>query len=201
MFAAIEKFSEPRQHTIAALGAFSTLAAVVVSLALALVAQRSSRTRIRAKAYASFIFHSSLEGKPKPKYVSVSIANVGLMSASIPLSCFHWKIPFNKEIWMVNPWDVSQHDPWVPQHKYPAEIRPRGSDTFFIGSRERFRETMSEIFAKAGRFRWRYYFIRARVVTEDGKIFKVKLDKEVRREIAEARRTAFAAPRLAVKSG
>ena len=127
----LEKFSEGNQHTIAALGAISTLAAVVVSLVLALITQRSSRTRIHARAAVSVLLHSTLEGKPKPKYVTVTITNVGLMPVMIPFSFFHWKIPFKSSSWMINQWDYSKHDPWVPQRTYPAEIRPRGSATFF----------------------------------------------------------------------
>jgi hypothetical protein len=89
----LEQFSEANQHTIAALGAISTFSAVVVSLVLASIAQRSSRTRINARTAVSVILHSTLEGKPKPKYVTVAITNVGLMPVMIPLSFFHWKVP------------------------------------------------------------------------------------------------------------
>jgi hypothetical protein len=88
----LEQFSEVNQHTIAALGAISTSAAVVVSLVLALIAQRSSRTRINARAAVSVMIHSTLEGKPKPKYVTVAITNVGLMPAMIPLSFSTFRI-------------------------------------------------------------------------------------------------------------
>jgi hypothetical protein len=87
----LEQFSEANQHTIAALGAVSTLAAVVVSLVLASIAQRSSRTRIKASASVRVIVHSTLEGKPKPEYVTVAITNVGLLPGIIPFSFFHWK--------------------------------------------------------------------------------------------------------------
>jgi hypothetical protein len=84
----LEQLSAANQHSIAALGAISTFAAVVVSLVLASIAQRSSRTRINARAAVSVILHSTLEGKPKPKYVTVAITNVGLMPVMIPFSFF-----------------------------------------------------------------------------------------------------------------
>ena len=87
--------------------------------------------RIKARAAVSVIVHSTLEGKPKPRYITVEITNVGLMPVTIPLSFFHWKMPFKRGYWMINPWDYSQHDPWVPQRIYPFEIKPRGSATFF----------------------------------------------------------------------
>src|ERR1700722_1631217 len=119
----LEKLSEAYQHTIGALGAISTFAAVVVSLVLASIAQRSTRTRIKARAGVSVIVHPTLEGRPKPEYVTVMITNVGLMPVMIPLSFFRWKLPFQRRYWMMNPWDYTQHDAWVPQRTYPAEIR------------------------------------------------------------------------------
>ena len=73
MLAWLERFSDTHQHTIAALEATSTFAAVVASLALALLAHRSSRTRIRAWVKVSFIVHQTLEGKPKPEYLTVTL--------------------------------------------------------------------------------------------------------------------------------
>ena len=58
----LEQLSEANQHTIAALGAISTFAAVVVSLLLASIAHRSNRTRLKARARVSVIFHPTLEG-------------------------------------------------------------------------------------------------------------------------------------------
>jgi len=192
----LEQLSEAHQHTIAALGAVSTFAAVVVSLVLASIAQRSSRTRINARAAVSVIFHATLEGKPKPEYVTVSITNMGLMPVMIPLSFFRWRIPFRSGFWMTNPWDYIQHDPWVPQRIYPAEIKPRGSATFFISELANFRSTTAEMLQEVRHMRWRVRFLSAIVLTEDGKIFKVKLDKPIRRELAKARRTAKALDHL-----
>ena len=127
----LEQLSESYQHTIAALGAISTFAAVVVSLLLASIAQRSRRTRIKARARVSVIHHSTLAGMSKPKYVAVEITNVGLMPAVIPFSYFHWKVPLHSGYWMMNPWDYVEHDPWVAKRTYPFEIRPRRSETFF----------------------------------------------------------------------
>lgn len=53
-----------------------------------------------------------------------------------------------------------------------------------------FRRTMLESFARTRYFRWRLYWIRALVRTDDGMIFRVKLDKSVRKELAELRRDA-----------
>jgi hypothetical protein len=191
MFVAIEQFFQAHQYTVAAVSAFSTLAAVLVSLGLALIAQRSSHTRIKVHVSARVIMHPSLIGKPKPEYVTASITNVGNLSAHIPFSFFHWKIPFNGgRSWMVNPWDYRQHDPWVPLRHYPAEIKPRGSMTVFLSDLAGFRTTMAEAFNDVHHFRWRLRFIKAVAVTEDGRIFKVKVDKKIKGELAKARETS-----------
>lgn len=190
MFDALEQFSQAHQHTIAALGALATVAAVLVSLVLALIAQRTHRTRIKANASVSFIDHETLKGKPKPEYITVMITNLGLMPVVIPFAFFHWKFPFKSDYWMVNPWDSAQHDPWVPHRQYPVEIRPRHSQTFFITEMSTFKETMTDMFLRARPSWWRARFIKAIVVTDDAKIFKVKLDRPLRRELAELRRAA-----------
>jgi hypothetical protein len=178
MFDALEQFSQAHQHTIAALGAVSTFIAVVVSLALALLAQRASHTRIMARVSASVILHPSLEGKPNPEYVTVSITNIGNLPALIPLSFFRWKVPFGGGSWIVNPWDYQQHDQWVPQR--------------FLTDLAGFRATMAEMFNEVRYYRWRLRFVRAIVITEDGMIFKAKIDKKIRGEVAKARSTAKA---------
>jgi hypothetical protein len=94
MSAWLEHFSETNQHTIAALEAASTFAAVVVSLVLALLANRSSRTRTRVSVQVQFIFRPTLDGKTKPEYVTATITNIGVMPASIPISFLAWKVPF-----------------------------------------------------------------------------------------------------------
>ena len=90
MFGQLESFSEIHQHTIALMEALSTFAAVVISLMLATLAQRS--VRIKARAAMSEFIHPTLEGKRK-EYVTVTVTNVGQMPAMIPLSFFQWQIP------------------------------------------------------------------------------------------------------------
>lgn len=192
----LDQLSEANQHTIAALGAVSTFAAVVVSLVLALIAQRSSRTRIKCRAELCFIYHPSLEGRPGPEYVTVSIRNVGLMPAIIPMSFFHWKLPFHRGYWLAQPWDSGQQDRWVPQRIYPAEIRPRASMTFYLSEIGVFRTTLAETLQQVRYLRWRIRFLKAIVRTDDGKLFKVKIDKAIRRELAKIERSAKAVGHL-----
>jgi hypothetical protein len=192
----LERFSDTHQHTIAALEAVSTFAAVVVSLVLALLAHRSSRTRIKAWVNVSFIAHQTLEGKPKPEYLTVRVTNIGLMPVSISMGFFQWKLPFHREYWQITPWDYARHDPWVPQRVYPTEIKPRSSQTFFLQDIATFRSTMAESLQPIWLARWRIRFIKAIICTDDGQLFEAKLDKEVRRALPKIARTAKALSRI-----
>jgi hypothetical protein len=123
-------------------------------------------------------------------YVTVLIQNLGLQPVSIPLSFFHWRVPlqwgepFNRQGWLVTPWDYSQEDPLVPQKHYPVEIRPRSSETFFLADMDMFRQQFGEVFATANSFqRFRFRFLKARLLTDDGKLFDVRLSPQLRHEL------------------
>jgi hypothetical protein len=135
------------------------------------------------------MMHPTLEGR-ELKYVTATVTNVGQTPAMIPFSFFRWKVPFRRGFWMINPWDYTAHDSWVPQRVYPTEVRPRSSETFFLSELARFRTTMAEMFSETRRARWRLRFAKAFVITADNKIFKVTLDEEIRHELANVRRTA-----------
>jgi hypothetical protein len=183
MFDTIEVFFRAHQYTTAALGVAATFSAVILSLVLALVSQRANRTRIKARASISVILHSTLEGKAKPTHVTVFVRNVGIMPVMIPFSFFHWRVPFGRAGWLVNPWD-SQGDKWVPKKTYPVEIKPRSSENFFLGEISVFRTELRNMFAGANFLqRLRFRFLRARVLTDDGRMFNVILDRSLRKEL------------------
>jgi len=144
----IEQSATLHQHTIAALGAISTFLAVLVSLGLALISLRSNRTRIKGNIGVSFIHHELLAGSPPPEYITVSITNVGLLPAIIPMAYFYWKVAFHKSYWLINPLDFVGLPPLVPRRVYPTEIRPRASETFFLSEIEVFRSSMAEGFQR-----------------------------------------------------
>lgn len=107
-----------------------------------------------------------------------NITNTGIMPLSIPFAFFHWRAPFKRGTWFITPHDYSASDEWVPQKKYPVEIKPRRCETF--------RDQFGEIFAAANFFdRCRYYFFKAIVITDDGKIFKVAINRRLRKELRE----------------
>jgi hypothetical protein len=197
VFDQLETFSREHQYTISALGVVGTFCAVIVSLTVALIAQRSNRTQIMAYVSKSVIHHSTLEGKVKPTYVTVHIKNKGLLPVAIPFSFFHWRVPFRRDGWIVNPWDYSQGDDWIPQRRYPFEIKARAAETFFLADIETFRSETQKLFA-GNTFveRCGLHFLRARVITDDGLIFDAKLDRSIQKEISAIRSAASKAAAL-----
>jgi hypothetical protein len=187
----LEEFSKAHEHTIVTLEAVSTFAAVVISLCFAIVAQRTNRTRVHATVSVNVIDHSTLSGKTKPRYIFVNVRNAGIMPVHIPLSFFHWTLPLQQETLMVLPHDYSQADPWVPQKQYPVEIKPRSSEGFFLTEIEMFRDQMRKNLSEANfldRCRWR--FLRARLITDDDKMFRVTLASSMRNELRRLRSEA-----------
>lgn len=179
----IEIFFKDHQHTLAALAALSTLAAVVVSLVVTYISQRSNRTRIKANVTVNLILHSSLEGKPQPKYICVSVTNLGIMPATIQFAFFCWKLPFERGSFLVNPLDFYGDD-WFPKRTYPIEIKPRSSVMVCLSEISVFREMCRDkIIGNRVFNRFRFRFMRAIVVTDDSKIFKVRLDRSLRKEL------------------
>jgi hypothetical protein len=95
MLQELEEFFGTHQHTVAALEAGSTFAAVVVELALSLVSRRANRTRIKASAASTIIMHETIEAPDYPGYVTVDIMNNGILPVMIPLISFTGEYPSN----------------------------------------------------------------------------------------------------------
>ena len=186
MWSELENFFETHQHTVAAAEAFGTVSAVVVSLFLATLVRRAHRTRVKAVLSMSVIQHSSLKGKERPRYLTVTIANDGMLPASIPFSYFRWRVPFSRTDWFIVPRDYTAHDPWVPVRKYPFVIAPRRSETFFAADTGELQSLLRKI-ANETKPGWRFRFLRARVLTEDGISFRAKIDRSVRKELLAIR--------------
>ena len=187
MLSAIEIFFTAYQHTVAALAAMSTFAAVVVSLVVTYISQAANRTRIKASATIMFVMHSSLKGKPKPTYMTVSITNLGILPATVQFSFFYWRLPFAKGVMLITPLDSSGDD-WISKRTYPFEIKPRQSETFYLSEISVFRESISKNVSTSGFFRRLLFrFLHARVITADGRTFDVKMDRSLREELRKLR--------------
>jgi hypothetical protein len=184
-----EEFFSAHQFTIAALGVIGTFLAVVVALFTSVAALRVSRTRISARVSINAIHHTSLEGRERPKYLTVRISNLGTMPVHIPLSFFHWKLPFRGGVFTVVPHDYSAGDQWVAQKKYPVEIKARGTEIFFLSSIGIFHDTARQhLIGKSIWSRLRSRYLSAFVTTDDGKTFNVEVERPLRRELAQLRK-------------
>ena len=110
------------------------------------------------------------------------------MPVHIPTGFFHWKLPFERGLHVVMPLDYGAGDAWVPQRKYPVEIKPRSSEMFFLSDISGFRDYMRRDFIGTSFWsRLRSRFLRGLVFTEEGKVFKVVFDSSLRKELARLR--------------
>src|SRR6266568_8419967 len=183
MLNVVEEFCTNHQHTIAALGALGTLAAVIVSLGLAWRAARANRTRLRASVDMLLVMHSTVDPKSPPRYVSVSITNTGNSALRLPFSFFSWKVPFNRDYWLVNPLDGYAGDAFIPQKRYPVEIQPRASETFYISDAQTFEEMRVKMRKETrGLAKLCIRFIRAVIRTDDGAIFAGTVSRGIRNQ-------------------
>ena len=177
----IEEFFKAHQYTIAAIAAAGTLAAVVTSLALAFLARRADRTRLKARADIVRIFDAPLDGKSGPtRFLKVRITNIGKFPLQIPSVFFYWKVPFKREFMEVPGLDFIG-SPLIPPQHYPSVISPRASAHFTIWDADTFKQEVKRMRgANTLADRLRFHFIRAFVQTADGKTFRVKLSPGIR---------------------
>ena len=177
----IEEFFKAHQYTIAAIAAAGTLAAVVTSLALAFLARRADRTRLKARADIVRIFDAPLDGKSGPtKFLKVRITNIGKFPLQIPSVFFYWKVPFKRAPMVIMPLDMTG-SALIDKKSYPIEVAPRMRENFFISDLANFKQTVKSM-RGADTFadRLRLRFIRAVVETDDGRTFRVKLHRGIR---------------------
>lgn len=185
MLEGFEQFCKEHEKTIALVEAFSTLAAVIVSLILASFAARANRTRLKAWVDIRRIVHSTIPPETRLRYLAATITNRGITPLRVPFSFFHWQLPGQQNAsLMVNPLDAYATDKWVPQQTYPVEILPKASHSFIVSDVATFQETFKEVIQKE-RFLKRilYRFIRVTILTDDGVRFRAKVGKLVRNEM------------------
>jgi hypothetical protein len=165
----IEEFFKAHQHTIAAIAAGSTFAAVLTSLWLAWRARRADQTKLKAVAT---LVYDTIDQESAPLNLQVTITNRG----KFPLRArsFFWKLPFGDEI---EPTKLV--DSYV-ERRTPIEIAPRASDTVTLFNRDTLKclaKRMRGAATLADRLRVR--FVRVYVETDDGQRFRVKLSSKV----------------------
>jgi hypothetical protein len=102
MLADLATFLGRHEHTVAAVEAFSTLAAVIVSLALALLARRANYPRLPARMQKSVVAHPTLAPN-YPSYITINITNTGILPLRVPLSFFYFRVPLRRMNWYPYP--------------------------------------------------------------------------------------------------
>jgi hypothetical protein len=105
-----------------AIGVIGTLSPVIVSLWLARRATIANRTWLVAKLWISTILHPTIA--PHPRFVAVSITNIGDFPLQVSAGFFRWRVPFSRRQWVVVPIDSTGIAGVVPQKTYPFEIKP-----------------------------------------------------------------------------
>lgn len=186
LLADAESAFAPYPNLIAAIAAFSTFAAVVVSLVIAYMSLRESIPRVKAYADISIIMHATIPRGQEPEYVTIDIVNIGNVPVFFSFSFFQISLPWVRKHMMVNPLDAFQTNPLIPQIQYPYEIRPRLSHPFWIGELDEFRKNMARALAKKS---WLYKLCfrlaRVIVISTDGRKFPVKVSARLQRVFDE----------------
>lgn len=187
MLELIEKISLEHEHSIALLEAISTFAAVVISLTLALMTRAANKTHLKAYVSIRRMVHATIDNENPPRYLIACITNTGLMPLRIPLSFFHWKAPLHRGTWSILPHDYSAEDPLVPQQKYPVEIPPKATHSFFLSNLGTLQQNLGRMLCDEGKIsKLQLFFIRAKIISDDGLWFTVSIDNGVRAEIKKA---------------
>ena len=118
----------------------------------------------------------------------VDVTNIGLMRAKVNSFCLLWNYPFAEHSYLFQPHDAFVGDPIVPYAAYPVTIEPNEShgivfiseDAFFkMFTDEKIQSFLGRLFAR---------FMTLKINTDDGRVFKVKLNKQIRSIIKERTR-------------
>lgn len=179
-----ETLADRHQHGIAALGAISTTAAVIVALRSSLQARRASRPSLKARVTVMMVIYPGQKPSVVPTYVALRLTNVGNVPIRLHSGCFSWRIPLSKAAWMAQPMD-EKGDDHVQAHRYPFALLPNTSDTLFLTQIERFERDGLPRILREGKLptalaaRW----LRAYVYTDDGSLFRASLDSTIRKRI------------------
>jgi len=151
------------------------------------LASRAARTRLRATGSLKCFYHPTLDPTKPPTVLAVTVTNTGSMTLRIPAGFFMWKALLKREYMTQPPMEFNQTFPYFAilgePHSYPVEIAPRASETFYICEKAGLESEAKRMLRANKSFldRLRFWFIRALVQTDDGKMFRVKLSREVRK--------------------
>jgi hypothetical protein len=173
----LEDFFKAHHDTIAALGVIGTFLAIAVALFSSFIALWGPRPRIRG-----LVSVKRVDGPRRDslEFLVVTIRNLSVAPIHIPPEFFLWKFPLQRPFF---PWYPLESDEWGHERRDTVQINGRGSETFFLYPLHVFKERAAGSFAKTVFGRLRLRFLSFVVLTEEGKFFKVKLDRTIRNDI------------------
>ena len=182
-----ESFADRHQHGIAALGAFGTVAAVIVALWTSQQARRATRPKLKARVTVMQIFYAGIDLEAIPTYVALQLTNIGSVPIRFHSTCFSWRLPYRRSAWMAQPVD-ERGDQHVDVHPYPFTLHPNTSNTMLLTEIGIFdAEAMPRIIRQGKLPRWLVVrWLRAVVYTDDGSLFRARLDSTIREHIRKA---------------
>jgi len=171
-------------HIVAAIESLSTFAAVITSLVLAGMAQRSNRTKLEADGFIGEVHSEAVDPKTHPRYLVVSITNTGLLPLRIPYGFFYFKIPLRRALSGVLPLDSTGAERYLPRRTYPVPLASRTTEPFYITTEERLYAEFEKLWKIEPKWRKPLFrFMGGLVVTDDGRRFKVTLTRDIQQKI------------------
>lgn len=198
--AEIEAWLNQYEATFHALSAFSTFAAVLVSLWLGVEALWAQAPRFRAWLTTNVVIDdANLPAGFRPEFVVVSITNKGTIPIRIPWSFFHWKPRFGRMTMLITALSFvengrEQYDHYAALLRTPVEVVPGQSQTIFLANLDQDERTLRQIVETSDTWLeyWNARLARPIVYAEDGTSCWVKISPEYRKRRRELLARAWA---------
>jgi hypothetical protein len=180
----LEKFSTTYEHSIVTLGvvgtvlaAAATFTAVIVSLYLA---RRNETVRLKASISVSLS-----KTVPSVQWAAITILNVGIRVAWLPILFFEWRIPFCKK---QQPETMANWINMVYSTNSQREIAVGRATIIPLADMPQFRNAMTkELEEMQKRLKWfkrtRLKRLNAKIYTDDGREFPVNFSRAMRDEL------------------
>lgn len=176
----IEMLFQSFEHTIAAIAAFGTLGAVVVSLWLA---HQASRPRLRVFADTGWYIPSEAQRTGQVNFdlckfaIHVDLTNQG----SVPIYITYWAFSWGSHSWIFP--EALLQNPWQPDFRsQPIVLQPGQSTSISLTDNlTGLHEEFNKLCERTKRPGWFRRFLRLRVSTQSGYVFKAELGRNMKR--------------------
>ena len=184
-----ESVADRHQHGIAALGALSTTAAVIVALWSGLHASRASRAKLKARVSIMQVIDQSTNLEAIPTYIAVRLTNIGAVPIRLHSTCFSWRMPLSRTAWAALPLDENG-DGIIHPRRYPFVLLPNTTETIFLSPINRFHEIVPRILS-SGKLSpsLAAKLLSGSVYADGGSLHPAKIGGDVREELVKISRT------------